>query len=257
MTEELRLRQICLVAPELAPAANALSAILGLEVAHRDPHVSVFGVENVLIVAGTTFLEIIAPTQPDTAAGRFLERTRDDGGGYMAIFDCPDPQRRAEHAADLGVSTAYSIDRPDYKCFQLHPRECRAAMLEFDRTEGGQELLGRYGPAGGDGWQRFVDTRRARGVLGIEVVSTEPADLARHWGSILERPVRDGYIIALDGAEIRFEAMGTGTHERLEAVVLDAADPQAIMEEARNQRLATGERRFRLAGMTFKLGWDA
>lgn len=43
----LRLRQICLVAPELEPAAADMGAILGVPICHRDPRVRKFGVDKI------------------------------------------------------------------------------------------------------------------------------------------------------------------------------------------------------------------
>lgn len=252
MGGQLRLRQVCIVAPDLDAAADDMAAILGLEVCHRDPNVATFGVENALFVAGTTFIEIIAPFKDGTAAGRFLERST-GRGGYIAIFDCLDPKARQAHALSLGVATAFTIDRPGtYQCVQLHPRDCRATMLEFDRSEGGDALTGTYWPAGGDGWQQHVDQRVTRSIRGIEAVSPDPADLARHWGSILERPVDDGPLIQLDGAHIRFQP-SDDARERLDAIVLDAADGPAIMAAANERGKATGPDSFALCGMTFRI----
>lgn len=251
--DRLRLRQVCLVAPRLEPAVEEMAAVLGLEVCHRDPNVGVFGLANALFVAGTTFIEIVAPTRDGTAAGRFLQRTG-GRGGYIAIFDCADPDARQAHAAAIGVPTAYEIDRPGlYRCVQLHPRACRAAMLEFDRTEGGDALDGRYWPAGGDGWQRHVDTRITRGIRGIEATGPDPAGLAAHWAAILQRPVDHDGTIRLDGADIAFRPSDDGG-ERLDAVVLDAADPAHIMAQARARGCAAGEAAVRLSGMMFRIG---
>ena len=94
----LRLRQVCLVAADLAREAEAIKAIFGLEECYRDPNVARYGLENVLFPVGTDFIEIVAPTRPDTAAGRFLAR---HGGrhGYMVIMDCDDPEARQRHCA--------------------------------------------------------------------------------------------------------------------------------------------------------------
>src|SRR5262245_23715424 len=96
----LRLRQVCLVASELEVQAARIASIFGLEICYRDPNVAKYGLANVLFPIDTSFLEIVSPTKPGTAAGRFLER---HGGrhGYMVILDCDDPeryQRRAESA---------------------------------------------------------------------------------------------------------------------------------------------------------------
>ena len=93
----LRLRQICLVAPHLEPVISDISAIMGLNVCYRDGNVAKYGLENALLPVDTILLEVVAPFQPGTAAGRFLDKTG-GRGGYMAIFCCDDPDARGKHA---------------------------------------------------------------------------------------------------------------------------------------------------------------
>ncbi len=66
---KLRLRQIALVAEQLAPLETAIGKIFGFAPCHRDPAVAEFGLENVLFPLGNQFIEIVAPTRPGTAAG--------------------------------------------------------------------------------------------------------------------------------------------------------------------------------------------
>jgi len=145
----LRLRQVCLVAADLARETARIESLLGLEVCHRDPNVAKYGLENVLFPVGTSFLEIVSPTRAGTTAGRFLER---HGGkyGYMVILDCDDPERYQRRAESLGVRVANVIRHDAYFGVQLHPKDTGAAMLEFNSTGGGADPLGPYGPAGAD-----------------------------------------------------------------------------------------------------------
>ena len=254
MADYLRLRQICLAASELESAIADISAVFGLKIAHRDPQVASFGVTNALLVAGTTFIEVISPIQKATAAGRFIDRT-EGRGGYIALFDCPDPKPREAHANAIGVKTAFKIDRPgSYHCIQLHPGDCRATMLEFDHSEGGDDVLGAYSPAGGNGWQAMIDTHQTLDVLAIEAVSPNPADLAAHWSKILERPVEAGPVprITVDNAEIRFRHHPD--RDRLETIVLDVVDQEAAMAEARLRGCAVSDREALIAGMIFRCG---
>jgi hypothetical protein len=69
MASYLRLRQICLVAPHLEPVISDISAIMGLNVCYRDGNVAKYGLENALLPVDTILLEVVAPTQPGTAAG--------------------------------------------------------------------------------------------------------------------------------------------------------------------------------------------
>ena len=230
----LRLRQICLVAPDLEPAVDAVRAIFGLEVCFRDPAVGKYGLVNALFVFGHQYLEIVAPTREGTTAGRFIERSG-GRGGYMAIFDCTDPERRRELVQTLGVRVANLLDYPGYFGIQLHPRDCRATMLEFDRTEGAQDLDGPYHPAG-EHWRDAQRLDRVRGMPMIEVESPDPADLAGHWGRIADRSVvadTDGRpALRFEQGAVSFVAAPTGTPERLSAVHVEVADPRAVLAAA-------------------------
>src|SRR2546430_11827477 len=126
MAEYLRLRQICLVARELEPVVDDIRAILGLEICYRDSGVAKYGLVNALFPIGTSFLEVVAPVEPNTAAGRFLDRSGGHGG-YMAIFDCENPGRRRRHAETIGIRIAHLIRHADYLGMHLHSRARPAA----------------------------------------------------------------------------------------------------------------------------------
>src|ERR1700755_50199 len=93
----MRLRQICLVAPQLAPVIPDIAGIMGLEVCYRDGNVAKYGLVNALLPVDTILLEVVAPFQPGTAAGRCIEESG-GRGGYMAIFCCDDPDARGAQA---------------------------------------------------------------------------------------------------------------------------------------------------------------
>lgn len=60
MTDATRLRQICLVAPQLEPVVGDIAAIMGLTVCYRDPNVARYGLENALLPVDTILLEVAA-----------------------------------------------------------------------------------------------------------------------------------------------------------------------------------------------------
>jgi hypothetical protein len=251
MAGYLRLRQICLVADTIEPAASQLAAVLGLNICNRDPHVGKYGLENVLLPVGTTLLEIVAPTQPGTAAGRFLDKTK-GRGGYMAIFVCDDPDARGRHAATLGVRTANVIDHAPYHGVQLHPRDCRAAFIEFNHTVGSDDVLGPYPPAGPD-WQRAIRTDVTQALTGVEMQGPQPGDLAAHWGRILDLPVSTGSNgaaeLKLPNATFRFVE---GNAEAMTTLDFKVADRTRIAEAAKAEGLELIDDAFTLAGVAFR-----
>ncbi|MGO8917554.1 MAG: VOC family protein [Stellaceae bacterium] len=251
----LRLRQICLVAGALEPVLADLAAILGLAVCYRDGNVARYGLVNALLPLGRSFLEVVAPTRPGTAAGRYLERRGGDGG-YMVILDCDDIERRRDHMARFGVRIANPLGYESYTGLQLHPRDTGGAMLELNHTLDGARLDGPYHPAGPH-WQDFVRTATTRALLAAELQSTDPEALARRWGAILERPVTRGAAgtpeIALDLGRLRFVAAADGRGEGLAGLDIDAADPARILAEARRRSCAVSGNEVTIGGTRLRL----
>jgi hypothetical protein len=215
----LRLRQVCLVAADLRREAARLEQALGVSECHRDANVAKYGLENVLFPVGSSFLEIVSPTRPGTAAGRFLER---HGGrnGYMVIMDSDDPERYRQRAERLGIRVANVIRHDNYLGIQLHPKDTGAAMLEFNHTPGGEDPMGPYAPAGPD-WQRAVRNDITRSLRAVEIECPDPDLLAARWAELLDRPARNR-TISLDAGAIQFLA-GTGAEAVLAGIVLEAA----------------------------------
>jgi hypothetical protein len=252
VADYIRLRQICLVARQLEPLIGDIAHILGLQECYRDGNVGKYGLENALLPVDTTLLEVVAPTQEGTAAGRFLDKTG-ERGGYMAIFACADPDARGRSANAIGVRTANVIDHAPYHGVQMHPRDCRAAFIEFNHTSGSDDILGPYPPAGPD-WQKAICTDMTKAIAEVEMQSPDPADLAQHWGRIIGIPAqagRDGTPeIALVNARFRFVP---GPVEIMSALVLQVSDAAAVLERARAKGYAVHGNAFTAGGVDFRL----
>lgn len=247
----LRLRQICLVAAQLEPLIGDLQAIMGLDVCYRDPHVGKYGLENALLPVDAVLLEVVSPTRDRTAAGRFLDKTG-GRGGYMAIFSCDDPDARGRHAESMGVRVANVIDHAPYHGVQLHPRDCRAAFIEFNHTAGSDNLRGAYPPAGPD-WTASIRTDVTRALIGVEMASPAPHDLAAHWGRILELPVSeaDGVPqIVLGDAAFRFVR---GDSDAMTGLTFRVADIAVVLSAAKSRGYATTQDSFHIGGVDFHL----
>lgn len=252
MASYMRLRQICLVAPHLEPTVGDIAAIFGLNVCYRDGNVAKYGLENALLPVDTTLLEVVAPFQEGTAAGRFLERTN-NRGGYMAIFACDDPDERGRHAATLGVRTANVIDHAPYHGVQLHPRDCRAAFIEFNHTRGSDDILGLYPPAGPD-WQKSIRTGVTRALLGVEMQSPDPRGLAQHWSRIIGIPVShadngEAEIVLVNG-RLRFVS---GASEIMSGITMQVSNIDAALAAATARGYAVDGVSFLLGGVDFRL----
>jgi hypothetical protein len=252
MTRYMRLRQICLVAPHLEPVITDIAVIMGLRVCYRDGNVAKYGLENALLPVDTILLEVVAPTKPGTAAGRFLEKTH-GRGGYMAIFCCDDPDEYGRRAEKIGVRTANVIDHASYHGVQLHPRDCRAAFIEFNHTDGSDDILGVYPPAGPD-WQKSIRKEVTQALTAVEMQSPDPRGLAEHWGRIIGIAASKNQSgeseLKLPNCSFRFVK---GASDLMSGLTFRVGDVASVCEAAETRGHAVSGNSFQLGGVTFSL----
>lgn len=213
----VRLRQAVLVAAELEPVAEALREALGLGEPFRDPGVGLFGLENAVFAIGNCFLEIVSPTEPGTAAGRYLERQGGDCG-YMVMFDLEDLEGARRRAAEAAVRVVWQADLPDISGTHLHPADMRGAIVSLDESRP-------YGSWrwGGPRWTgRIADDGAPGRLVGITAAVIDPAGVAARWAHVLGTPPADGpeSALALDGGQVRFAEAHDAAAEGLVEIAL-------------------------------------
>jgi catechol 2,3-dioxygenase-like lactoylglutathione lyase family enzyme len=251
----LRLRQVCLVASDLAAQEERFKSVLGLQPCYRDPNVRRYGLENVLFPVGQDFIEIVSPTQPGTAAGRFLDQ-RSGRGGYMVIFDCDDPAQRRQHAEDMGIRIANALQYQTYYGVQLHPRDSGAAMIEFNHTVGGENLDGPYHPAGSN-WQDAVRIDTTSRLLAVDIEAPDPAAIAARWAEILEVPVTRtdaGRLeLALGESRIRFTPGTAVDQPQFSGIEVQVSDRPSVLRAAAAAGCMTDGSCIQLCGIKISL----
>jgi hypothetical protein len=247
----MRLRQICLVAPQLEPVIEDIVAIMGLSVCYRDGNVAKYGLVNALLPVDTILLEVVAPFREGTAAGRFLDKTS-GRGGYMAIFCCDDPDAYGQRANEIGVRTANVIRHAPYHGVQLHPRDCRGAFIEFNHTVGSDDVLGPYPPAGPD-WQKAIRKDVTQAITGVEMQSPDPAGLAEHWGKIVGVTVSrsdDGVPeLKLPNAGFRFVK---GDSEIMSGLTFKVGNVAKVLDAAKVRGYKVSGNDFFVGGINFR-----
>lgn len=253
----LRLRQICLVADHLAPAEKELTDTLGIAACFRDPGVGIFGLENVLMPVGDQLLEVVAPTEDNTAAGRYLER-RGGNGGYMVITQCDDHARARARVDRLGIRIVHQFETPEFRNLQMHPRDTGGCLFEIDQPlgPGAHDPDGPWEPAGPD-WRAARRLDRVTAITAAEIQADDPAAVAARWAEIAEIGVSaDGAgnpVLHLDNAEVRFVPCTDGRPEGLGGLDLATADAPAVLAAAEARGAVTGERQVTLCGMRLNL----
>ncbi len=248
----LRLRQIALVAEKLAPIEQALAKVLAVKVCYRDPGVAHFGLENALFPIGNELLEVVAPTKPGTAGGRYLERRGGDGG-YMVITQCDEHAPRRARVNELGVRIVNQFENHEFRNMQLHPKDTGGSFFEIDEQlgAGAHDEDGPWEPAGPD-WQRAKCTDRVTGIVAAEVQCDQPEVVAARWAEIAEVPLIDSSI-ELTNATVRFVPCADGRPEGLGGIDIKVSDKAAILSAASALDAVTGEAQIQLCGMRINL----
>ena len=251
----LRLRQMVLIARNLAPVIDDLREVFGLEVAFRDPAVKVFGLENAVLPVENQFLEVVAPIREGTAGERYLERRKGDGG-YMVILQCDDHARYKQRVATLGIRKVLEHDEPDFRVMQLHPRDTGGSLLEIDLQVGGEDMTGPWAPAGRE-WRRAVHTDVVRTIAAAEVQSPEPEALAARWGHIVELPMeRDASghpSLRLANATIRFVPDTDGRGEGVGGLDIVVANRPRLLAAAERRGCRVSNDLVHVGGVRFRL----
>lgn len=252
----LRLRQIALVAENLEAAERSLADVLDIRVCHRDPGVAHFGLENILMPVGNELLEVVAPVEEDTAAGRYLTRRGGDGG-YMVITQCDDHRPRRKRAQDLGIRVVNQFETREFRNMQLHPRDTGGSFFEIDEQLGpaAHEPDGPWQPAGPD-WQAARSLTRVTGIAAAEIQCDDPQRVAVRWSEIARIPAteEDGqWHMALENAALRFVPCADGRPEGLGGIDLTTADRDAVLEAARARNAVSGPDQVYLCGMRINL----
>jgi glyoxalase-like protein len=240
------IRQIALVARDLEPVVADLRAVFGLQDGFPDPGVAEFGLHNVVMAVGTTFLEVVSPVRPGTTAGRFLDKQGGDGG-YMVILQTTDLDADRRRLAALGVRIVWEITLDDIATVHLHPRDIGGAIVSLDQPR--PPTSWRWG---GPGWEARTRTDIVRAIASVTLAAADPDRLASRWAAVLGLSASRGREIALDRGSIRF--VGANGHpEGIVAVGLAAADVDAALAAARARGLRTDGCSVWIGGVRFDL----
>ena len=215
-----RLRQVALAAADCDATARLLREAFGWPEPFHDPGVSRFGLTNAVLAAGDTFVEVVAPVQAGTTAGRYLERRGSDSG-YMAIFQMPDLAEARRRVATAGVRVVWTADLPDIAGTHLHPKDVPGAIVSLDWADP-PESWRWAGPE----WTGRAPAHQPGGVTGLTIEVIDPARAAARWAEVLGLAVtseRDAAVIELAhaGQDLRF-VPATGRGEAITEVRLTA-----------------------------------
>lgn len=213
----MKLRQVALVAENLARARQQFFQLLGLNDDFVDEGLGFFGLKNSVMTIGETFLEIVSPKQDDTTAGRLLERRQGDGG-YMILVQVADIAPVSALIDGLGIRKVWEADREEVTAFHVHPKDIGAAIVSFDEMRPAEEWVW----AGPDWRQRAA--KHVSTISGTTIQSVDPETVAHRWSEAFGERVEwvgDRFQLSLDEGLIEFIEATDGRGDGVAAVQFD------------------------------------
>ena len=243
----MKIRQVALASSNLEETDKTFRRLLGCDQTYADPEIIYFGLDNRLYTLGDCFLEVVSPVQPNTAAGRFLDRRGGDGG-YMVIVQVENLAEEQVRLADTAIRTVFADDRGNAKAIHLHPKDVPGAIPSLDEMSPPESWFW-----AGDGWEQRAG-RYVRGILAVEIRSLDAEATGQCWSEaygIELMQAGNGWRLEMGGTEIRFIYDAAAAEPALMAIDVDAVDLPAICAAADDMGLERDGRVVTVCGVAF------
>lgn len=246
----LRVRQVALITADLDKTYKLFSAVFGIAAGYEDAAVAEFGLRNVILTLGDTFIELLAPAKPDTAASRFLSG-RSEGGGYMLILQTDNIAEMDRRVQEQGIRKTWAKTTENASVFHMHPKDTGGPILSFDEMKP-VDSWAWAGPDWGRRAAKFVGA-----ITGVEVDSSSPARLAKRWTRLFGRDlVNEGndWSIPLDKGSIRIRRSEGSNKSEIAAIQVEVYDRESVFAAVTEHGIPISRAGFVLCGVEFRLG---
>ena len=229
----MKLRQVALVAENLAHARKLFFQLLGVDNDFADEGLGFFGLKNSVMTIGETFLEIVSPKQENTTAGRFLRQRKGDGG-YMVLAQVTDIESVRDRIERLAIRKVWEANREDVVAFHVHPKDIGAAIVSFDEMRPADDWVW-----AGPNW-RERSAAHVSAILGTTIQAADPEAIALRWSDAFGKPIEllgDRFQLLLDEGLIEFIEATDGRGDGITAVQFETQDLHTVRETAINMEL--------------------
>ena len=175
-----KLRQIAMMVNDLPEGIDLYGRILGMQPS-RTGALPQFGLDNAVLPAGNgTFVELLAPSDDNSAGARFLQRRGE--APYLMIFETDQYDRLIPHLRDLGVRITGETEHGEPHSNQsrsafVHPASCNGAFIEIIEVTDPSNPW----PAAGPDWQSSAHEPGTSQLRQMAVIVNDLDAAIAHW----------------------------------------------------------------------------
>ena len=175
-----KLRQIAMMVNDLPEGIDLYGRILGMQPS-RTGALPQFGLDNAVLPAGNgTFVELLAPSDDNSAGARFLQRRGE--APYLMIFETDQYDRLIPHLRDLGVRITGETEHAEphnngSRSAFVHPASCNGAFIEIIEVTDPSNPW----PAAGPDWQSSAHEPGTSQLRQMAVIVNDLDAAIAHW----------------------------------------------------------------------------
>ena len=191
-----RLRQVAFLVRDLGEAGELYGRTLGMKPCHSQD-LPQYGLTNVVLPAGNgTFIELLEPTTPDSAAARYLERRGE--APYLLIFETRQFDRLIPHLKSMGVRITGESQHGRQKSAFVHPSSANGAFLEIIEVGDTENPW----PAAGPDWMQTEVRPLTRQLRQVAVLVRDLDQATQRWSEIFGLAATQRFHISFTDLEI-------------------------------------------------------
>ena len=120
--------ELSVVVKDMDEAIERYTRLFGLKV-HKRGESKEFGFLNAILPTGIGHIELLQPTDPSKAVGKFLAKNGE--GVYLVGFECADVAGSVATLRSRGVQ----VDSPRPNIAWVHPRDANGLFVELRHRE--------------------------------------------------------------------------------------------------------------------------
>jgi methylmalonyl-CoA/ethylmalonyl-CoA epimerase len=121
--------ELSIVVKDVEEAAKRFENLFGLKVYSRNVSKE-YGFKNAILPLGKGHIELMQPTDPNSAAAKFLKTHGE--GVYLVGFDVKDVEGSARKLKEKGVRVTYNAKFP---VAWVHPQDAHGVFVELRKPE--------------------------------------------------------------------------------------------------------------------------